>query len=352
MTGRPRRYTEQVRWARRVVVLWSLACVACAAARQRRAEEHLRNELSFFVPYVDIDEESKATRRVLGQRNLVVEEEVRGESFSALSAASLDQKRSAVRIITQRGVMAAEDGDVDDWLAPLAKVRLVTVAARSSIPETLVGITKTARGQDAGCLTLFRVLGDGRLVEVRMRVDRFGSLACVTDLAASAPGAFQARVVWPGLSAGVAPALDVELRVVPAQLGAADSETLVLRVADDADWIEAAAEELGSSPTSQLDFAQRQARAVGRAALALARNEGMAQQVGAYRSALGGAMPGSPEAELMAATVAHIERGWSDAEPESAQPAESTAETPPTPDSEPVPEADALIIEPEPPPQE
>jgi hypothetical protein len=285
---------------------------ACGAAKQRRAEEHLRNELNFFVASVDLDTEESATRRALGQRNLVVDDEARGEGFRALRASSLDRKRSAVRIISRRGVVAAEDADADDWFA-LREVALWTVTAQGALPEPLLGIQKTARGQDAPCLTLYRLELDGRVTQVEFRVEQFGSHVCVSSLMALDKARFEALLVWPGLSAGVAPSLRVELRTVTRALNAPAFQPLSLRVADDDPWIERAAQELGET-AGDTRFAARQARAVALAALALAKHENVDQQLGSYRSALGGAKPGTDEVEIMAATVAHIRRAWSEEE--------------------------------------
>jgi hypothetical protein len=333
-------------------VPWALVfvlAVGCGAARQRRTEEeYLRTELNFVVPYVDLDAEESATRRVLAQRNLVVDDEARGDNFRALAASSLDGKRTAVRIITQRGVVAAADADADDWFA-LRRVKLSWLASRGTLPETLVGISRTARGQDVGCLELFRVQPDGRLGTVEMHVERFGTQACVSALLPVEKGNFDATVSWPGLSAGRAPALLVQLEVEAALLNAPPSPNLVLRVSEPSRWSEAAVAQLAA--LEPRTFADRQARAVAEAALALAQNQGVAQQVGAYRSALSGAAPHSAEAETMAATVAHIERGWSDEEPQAPEDEQDATRIEPPSQPDPAvqapPTADDVVIEPQ-----
>ncbi|HEX6241733.1 MAG TPA: hypothetical protein VFZ61_12585 [Polyangiales bacterium] len=310
-------------------IVSAIALLACGAAKQRRAEEHLRNELNFYVPYVDLDAEESATRRVLGQRQLRVEKEVRGDGFRALEALSLDRKRGAVRIITRRGVVAAEDADADDWFA-LRKVALWTLATRDVLPETLLGIERTARGHDAGCLSLHRLEPDGRLSDVELRIDQFGSFACLADLVPLDKASFAARLVWPGLSAGVAPTLALELRGVTPPLNAPAGLPLVLRVAEEGAWVERAGQILAESASTGT-FAQRQARAVAHAALALAKRQSVEQQLGAYRSALGGARPGSAEAEVMAATIEHIQHAWHDPDAAPADGAATPDGTGPTP---------------------
>jgi hypothetical protein len=248
----------------------------------------------------------------------------------------------------------------------LAKVGLVTLASRGTLSETLVGVTKTARGQDAGCLTLYRIAPDGRLNPVEFRVESFGSRACVASLLPVEKASFDAMVVWPTLSAGVTPRLTVELKPVTQLLNAPPSPALVLRLAETSHWFESAARELADRE-ARPSFAERQARAVALAALALARNEAMAQQLGAYRAGLGGARAGSAEADVMAATVAHIEHGWSDPEPDpdeqdatrieppdveasgsaSEQNVEANGSAPEqTPDASAPPATDDLVIEP------
>jgi hypothetical protein len=331
----------------RTASLLCLTLVACGAAKQRRAEEHLRNELNFYRAYVDVDSEEAATRRVLAQRNLVVEEEARGEGFRALGASSIDHKRSAVRIISRRGVVAAEDADADDWFA-LRNVALWTVGTRAALPETLVGIQKTARGQEAPCLTLYRLEPDGRVSEVEFRVQLFGSHACVSSLSALDKSRFEAVLAWPGLSAGVAPRLRVELRSVTRPLNAPSYLPLALRLADDDPWVERAGQELGEAP-SAIDFPERQARAVALAALALAKHESVDQQLGSYRSALGGARTGTYEAEIMAATVAHIRRAWQEEgdAPTEGDAGDDVGRAAPSPEDGPSLAPDDVVIEPD-----
>lgn len=312
------------------------------------AEEFMRNEASFLVPFVDVEEEERAVRRVLSQRNLVVEDVVRGPGFAALWASSFDQKRSAVRIITARGVVAAEDGDLQDLFAPRA-VRLLSVAVRAPAPETLLGVQVSAEPGAIGCARFYRVLADGRLAEVEARLDRFGAYACLAGLESDGAGAFRGRVAWPPLSAGVVPSLRVDLKPVTPPLGRPAPDTLTLRVRAAGEWVEGAAQELAEGASAQASFAERQARAVAAAALRILRGESADAQLGAYRQTLGGALPSSPEADVMAHTVDHIEHGWSEAVAEDAAPSGEEGEEPASP-AEPRDESipdDALIIEPE-----
>jgi hypothetical protein len=310
--------SARVRARAKLCLLCLLAC-ACVRAREREQQaqrDYLNKELSFLVPFVDIEAEEKAVRNVLAQRKLVVEEAVRGAGFVALSAATLDQKRTSVRVITSRGVVAAEDGDVDD-LFGARKVALMSLTTGGPGSETLLGISKTERAHDLGCASFSRVRQDANLVKVDVHIERFGSRACLVDLKRDADGALLAGVGWPSLSAGVGPTLDVDMRIDSGRLDQSDPAQISLRV--DADESRFLARELAENQAAlahAATFPERQALAVARAALALAENQGVDQQLGAYQSTLGHLAASNVYAELIALTRAHIEHGWDDLVPE------------------------------------
>jgi hypothetical protein len=297
-------------------LLCLLAC-ACVRAREKEAQEaYLQKELSFLVPFVDIEAEEKAVRNVLAQRKLVVEQAVRGPGFVALSAATLDLKRTAVRVITGRGVVAAEDGDVDD-LFDARKVALLSLSTGGPGSQTLLGISKTERAHDIGCASYYRVRSDANLVNVDVHIERFGSRACLVDLKREPDGTLLAGVGWPSLSAGVAPSMHVNMRIDSGRLDQTDPAQISLRV--DTDESQFLARELAENRAAlarTTTFPERQALAVARAALALSENQGVDQQLGAYRSTLGDLAASSVYADLIALTRAHIERGWDDPVPE------------------------------------
>lgn len=280
----------------------------------------MRNELNFLVPFVDIEAEERAVRRVLAQRKLAVDETVRGVGFVALSAVTLDERLSAVRIITSRGVVAAEDGDMDD-LFGASRVKLGSIASTGPGAPALLGIAKTERGQELGCAQYFRVRADAQLAAVAVHLERFGSRACLAVLERDAAGVLTAQVGWPSLSAGLAPTLRVDMRIDSGRLDQTDPDQISIRVdADETRFVARESERLDAALSREADFAQRQARAVAHAALALATNKSVELQLGAYHSALGATAPDAPDAELVAITRAHIEHGWDDPEPAVTEP--------------------------------
>lgn len=324
----------------KALALLILCCLF--ACHSTRAADHLQAELSFLQPFVDIETEARAVRAVLAQRKLAVDEEFRTPNFIALSAVSLSGKRSAVRVITKRGVVLAEDADADD-LFSLAEVGLALVAGVGSESESLLAITKRARSESAGCASLFRVLPDARPQQITIKADRFGSQACIARAHAISPKELAGVVVWPRLTPFTAPSLEVTLAFDTARLDRADEQQRTLHVVEGGGWLEREAARLAEPLPGDADFSARHARAIERAAVALAEGRSADTQLGVYRSTLGRVLPGSPEAELAAETAAHIERGWLDETPD-AEPADSAIIDGSSP---PAIEPDSVVIEPE-----
>lgn len=324
----------------RIPVL-ALACLlplgCCVHAGERRAQEHLRNELSFLVPFVDIEAEEKAVREALAKRKLVVDETLRGPGYTALSASTLDQKLSAVRIISARGIVAAEDGDLDDPLAP-SRVALTSLATGGPGSETLLGIVKTPRGQEPGCAQYHRVRPDASLVPLEVHIERFGSRACLARLARDEAGTLLAQVAWPSLSAGSTPVLTVDMRIDGGRLDQPEADHFSVRIAsDEAPSIAREGARLERELSAATTFRARQAVGVARAALALCANEGVAQQLAAYQSSFG--KRGAVDVALFELTRDHIERGFED---QVAEPDQEVVE----PD-DPADTQDATVIEPQ-----
>jgi hypothetical protein len=311
--------------------------MACGASR---GEEHLQRELAFFVPYVDLEAEERAVREVLGQRKLVVDQVVRRPEFVALSASTLDAAKSAVRVITQRGVVLGEDGDTQDYFG-LAAVGLFVATQSGPEPDPLIGLITTQRHESAGCAQLYRVLPDGRVLAVAVHLEQFGSRACLHSLRPLAAGGYSATLAWPSLSPDSAPLLHVEMARETARLDRPNDPTLGLRLRSEGAWVERETKRLEAPLPGSAPFSERQARAVAQAALALALGRSADAQLGAYRSAIGKVTPGSPEAETVAITSTHIGNGWLDTV-EQSEPATSAGDG-----GEPI-DPESTVIEPTP----
>lgn len=319
--------------------LFSLSCLLLVACRTPSADDHLQRELAFFVPYVDLETEETAVRAVLGQRKLVVEQVLRRPGFVALSATTLDGVKSAVRLITHRGVVLAEDGDTHDYFGHAA-VGLFWVALAGHGSETLIGVRTTARRQSAGCARLVRVSPDGRVGDVPVHLEQFGDRACLHALRSNGARRYTATVAWPSLSPLLAPQLELDMTPETARLDRPDDPSLGLRVETGGEWVQRASEQLAHPLAGSAAFSERHARGVALAAIALAAGRDANAQLGAYRSAVGRVLPGSPEAEIMASTTTHIEHGWLDATTDEELVAEDAGWEPIDPDS--------VIVEPTP----
>jgi hypothetical protein len=315
-----------------------LLCLSLFACRSSRADEHLQRELSFFVPYVDIEAEEKAVRGVLAQRKLVVDQVFRKPGFVALSASTLDGQKTAVRVITQRGVVLGEDGDKQDYFG-FPAVGLFSLAMAGPGNETLLGIVKTAHNQTSGCAQLIRVLADGRIGVVPVHIEQFGDRACLHALRSNGPQHYAATVAWPSLSPFDAPTLEIDMVPETARLDRPEDPSLGLRIETGGDWVRRATELLAEPLPGQAEFSVRHARGVALAALALVGGRSADAQLGAFRSAVGRVLPGSPEAEIVASTSTHIENGWLDSVP-----SEGTLITPDA-GEEPI-DPDSVIVEP------
>jgi hypothetical protein len=147
----------------RDVLCLLLAIVACFCACAAPDHAYLKNELGFLQLGVRLTSEEKEVRRVLSQRGLRVVARLEDPHFIALGAATRDGLKSAVRIISPRGVVVASDASLDDLFAP-GQVALIEHFGGTIDEYWLVAEARVARGHDAGCVTLYRVLADGNVV--------------------------------------------------------------------------------------------------------------------------------------------------------------------------------------------
>lgn len=295
--------------ARGVVLLAVLA--AGAACKAPDYEAYLRSQLRYLRAGVDIEQEEREVRRVLSQRRQEVVAEVRRPGFVALGARSADGRLSSVRVITQRGVVVAEDADREDLFAP-SELRLLEKFPASVGEYVLVAMTRTPAERDLGCAAVYNLLPDGSATRAVLDASALGSRACVAELHREASGRLKARVAFPALFAIQTPAIEVDLAFQRLPLGQPAPPIPVLKVTTDGSWLEAARAQLSQPLPPDAPFSQRHAVGVGRAAVALAAGQDRDAQVAAYREAVGRVLPGSPESEIVADALQHIERGWLD----------------------------------------
>jgi hypothetical protein len=283
----------------------------CACRTPMSAEDYMQNELALVRPGVDIEAEEREVRRVLGQRGLDVVSELRGAGFVALGADSVNGRASALRIITGRGVVLAEDAARDDLFAP-AHVALLDDFAPSVGDHVLIASERMAERADRGCVSLTRVLPDGAVVSAELDVSALGSRACVASVAHGEHGRLRATVAWPSLTLIETPEIAAELAFSATPLGSDPPRVPVIKVASVGPWLEQERARLSRLDVRAAPCSERHAIGVARAAVALLGGQDTAQQLAAYRMAIGLVPPGSLESDMVLETSDHIEHGWLD----------------------------------------
>jgi hypothetical protein len=334
----------------RLILLCAL--LGCATADPGR---HLETELGFLRAGVRIEDEEHEVRRVLRQRGLTIRARLEAPLFVALGAATRGGEQSAVRIITGRGVVYGEDGSHQDLFRP-GGVSLIEHFGGSVGEYLLAATARVAVGRDLGCVTLHRILPDGRVVDAELDLSHFGSLACVANVAPGRAGRIRATIAWPDLHALKTPSLEVELEFVETPLGKQAPLAPRLKLMSSGELVEQERTRLSTVRLARAPFSERHGVGVARAALGALTGSDRAAQIASYRDAVHVVPPGSSEAEMVAFTVAHIGRGWREPGDETPEEAAREAEEgapddaiviePATPAE--VPEDDVLIIEPEP----
>ncbi|MFT3921681.1 MAG: hypothetical protein QM778_04025 [Myxococcales bacterium] len=312
------------------------ACmISYACGPSFRPEAHLANERSFLRLGVELDKEEQAVRHVLAQRKLLVAAEVRGPAFIALGASTLDTRLSAIRVISPRGVIVAEDAAHDDLFAP-AELQLFDRFPTMVDDYAFVAWTRIPYGRDLGCASLYRILPDLSAVAAVLDVSTVGPRACIAELTRAGDGQMSARLAFPGLYAGQTPSLMVQMSFQKVPLGREPPLVPVAKIASGGPWLEAERTRLEALLRPSASLEERHALGVARAAVALLAGLDTEAQVAAYRSSIGRVMPGSAGAMLVAETLDYLEDGWSEAEPPPAGEA-----APDAPRNE-----DSLVIEP------
>jgi hypothetical protein len=306
-----------------------LALALLVACKRYDYQPYLRQELGFVQLGVQLASEEREVRRVLGQRGLRVVARLESESFIAIGAATRDRSQSAVRVVSRRGVVVADDATMDDLFAP-GSVSLLEHFGGTLGELLLLAHARVPRGQDAGCVTLHRVLPDGSVVQCPLDVTQLGARACVSNLAQGRGGRLRATVAWPGLHALTTPQLDVELAFTQARPGQEPPRIPVAHLAL-GPWLDTEGTRLSTLRLGRAEFSQRHAAGVARAAIARLSDKEVATQVDAYRNAVGEVLPGTTEAQVVSETAAHIQRGWLDpsGEPSAETPAEAAPELSP-----------------------
>ncbi len=312
---------------------------ACAA---QPVQSFFEREAQFLRLGVDLEQEEQAVRKVLAQRHLTVVGEVRGPGFLALSARTFEARLSAIRVVTGRGVVHAEDAALDDLFAP-GSLRLLNELPASLGEYVVVGWARIPLGHDLGCATLLRVLPDGNVTHAILDASTFGPRACVAELYRAEDGRLMGTIAFPGLRSDRVPNILAELQFQQVPLGQPTPLVPVATIRGEGSWLEAERAHWQAALPGNAPFSDKHAVGVSRAAVALLSGQETSAQTAAYREAVGRISPGSAAAELVADTLAYIKRGWLDRTgpegtlPEEVDPGDEIIE--PTPAPELTPEA-------------
>jgi hypothetical protein len=326
------------------VALLALTLLACTPAQDPRA--FIEYQASFLRPGVDIATEEGEVERVLGQRGLRVTSRVAQQGFVALGASSRDRRLSAVRVITGRGTVVAEDADADDLFQP-EHLELLESFGGTVGEYSLVAYARVPVGREVGCVTMQRLLPDASALACVLDVSDLGARACVSSVSPGRGGRVRAKIAWPSLHAYSTPQLDVELAFDDKP----DTMAPIVRLAP-GPWLDQETTRYNAVVLTRADFSQRHAVGLVRAVLAKLAGKSLSSQIDVYRNAIGTILPASLEAQLASETLRHIQTGWLDA-PEPPAPASrprpAEAENPPEPiePAQPLPE-DSMLVEPAP----
>ncbi|HEY6879593.1 MAG TPA: hypothetical protein VI299_16315 [Polyangiales bacterium] len=328
----------------RMLVILALLSVACTPAQDPQA--FLDYEASFLRPGVDLESEEREVRRVLGQRGLRVNARVEQHGYVALSAMSRDRRLTALRLITARGVVVAEDADSEDLFQP-ARIALLEHFGGTTGEFSLLAYAHVPLGQDVGCVTLQRVLPDGNAVAAIFDVSQLGARACVSNLAPGRGGRVRAKIAWPSLHAVTTPQIDAELAFDEPKGEAALPAIPIVRLAP-GPWLDQETARYANMSLLRADFSRRHAVGVARAALAHLVGKDRSVQVDLYRQAVGTVPPGSFETQVASDTLRHIQSDWLDAPeppPDATRPTPEVHPPAPIEPAEPLPE-DSIVVEP------
>jgi len=151
-------------------LLLGFALTACGAATtERPVEDYLRVG-------VDMRTECNSVSDALVEAGLVVTRRRDAPRFCALSAASRDGARSAVRIVTSRGIVYSADG-ARDGLPGATLVTLIAPPGGHDGPELLVARAESAL--TARCIEVIQVDAQGGAQAIPLELDALAAVAPV-----------------------------------------------------------------------------------------------------------------------------------------------------------------------------
>ncbi len=285
--------------------------LGCGGEAQNAAIAH---DIATFRAGVDPRTEAAEVRAGLAESGWTIGEELEGEGWVAFDARRPDDGRTAIRVITERGIAAALE-------VPETEVAQAISLRRAEGVDALI-VARADPAQERTCLVLLRVESDGRVTQVPLELGRFGVDACVeevVDVDGDGEPELVTRVRLYALSRGRTPTVAALLaRRPPGYSPASPSAYGAYWAAEEA----RVREELVAARRG-LDVEGAYRAAVELAAMARERGLSTNRQVRAFDEALSGLVLSEAQARGVAAARAHIAGGWP--EPELGQDVDSEA---------------------------
>jgi hypothetical protein len=272
--------------------------LGCGGEQQNPAIAH---DIATLGSRVDPSREARTVAAGLERGGWTIGEELSGDGYVAFDAVREDDGRTAVRVITGRGIAAALE-------VPLTEAAQAISLRRVEGIEDLI-VARLDPTHERTCLVLLRVQEDGRVTQVPLELGRFGEEACVEDVVdADGDGApeLMTRVRLYGLSRGETPTVAALLAERPPGYSPAPPSAYGGFWESEEARVRGALEEA----RRRLDVEATYRRAVELAALARERGASTNRQVTAFDEALSGLVLTEAQARGVAAARAHIANGW------------------------------------------
>lgn len=259
-------------------------------------------DIASLRPGVDPQIEAREVAIGLERSGFVVGEPSEGDRFVAFAAVHPDG-RTAIRVITRRGIGAALDVPFGE------REQAISLRVVDGLEELVVARVDPAHVRV--CLALLRVESDGRVTQVPLELGRFGADACVeevADVGADDAPELLTRLRIHTLSRGETPTVVAILTARGGGYSPAPPSAYVTYWAAERGRITEALEE------ARRDLDVERAYRYGVELAAITRESGgsTSRQLTAFDEALSGLVLDEAQARGVAAARAHIADGWPD----------------------------------------
>jgi len=275
-----------------------IALAGCGGEQENAAITH---DLGVLGGGVDPGIEAEAVATGLERSGYVIGTELEGQGWVAFDATHDRDGRTAIRVITRRGMAVVLDVPESERERGIALRRVTGIA------ELVVARADPAH--DRECLVLLRVEDDGRVSQVPLELGRFGADACVEaiqDVGSDERPELLTRIRADALSRGEVPTVTAVLEVrgegyspAPPNAFRAFWETEEGRI-----------REALADARSRLDIELAYRSAVELAVMARETGGSDERQLSAFDEALRGLVLTEAQARGVAAARTHVADGW------------------------------------------